>query len=127
MFAQVRIVYHLCLYNRSGNSYNRLKMKDLNIKIDLCTRAEMREEVRKTGTQTWYRDHLRGFCYPTKQEIFIEEDCFGGLALLSHEYGHIRGRKHCKFPSIMFFSGLGRIFAFRPTDIIKFLKSLKFK
>ena len=102
-------------------------MKHLNIKVHLCTRAELDEEIAKTGTRTWYRKHLRGFCYPSKQEIFILDDCFGELALLAHEYGHIRGLKHTKFPSIMNFSGLFRIFAFHPTDVVKFVKSLKFK
>ena len=102
-------------------------MKDLNIKIHLCARAELREEVRKTSTQTWYRNHLRGFCYPDKQGIFILEDCFGELALLAHEYGHIRGLKHTKFLGIMNFSGLFRIFAFHPSDAVKFFKLLKFK
>jgi hypothetical protein len=98
-------------------------MKDLNIKVHLCTHAEMQEEVDKAGIRRWYGNHLRGFCYPSKQEIFIVEDCFGELALLAHEYGHLRGLKHTKFPSIMNFSGLFRIFAFHPSDFTKFLKA----
>lgn len=97
-------------------------MEEMNITVHLCTKEEMREAVKKTGSKTWYRNHLRGFCYPHLQEIWILKDCFGELALLAHEYGHLRGLNHCKFPSIMNFSGLLRWFANHPSDIIKFLK-----
>lgn len=99
-------------------------MEKLNITVNLCTKKEMQEAVKNTGMKLWYKNHLRGFCYPSTGEIWILKDCPGELALLAHEYGHIRGLKHCKFPSIMNFSGLFRWFANSPKDITGFIKSM---
>jgi hypothetical protein len=96
-------------------------MEDLDVKIHLCTKKELEEEAEEHGSKPWYRlQYLRGFRYGN--EIWVVKDCFGELALLAHEYGHIRGRKHCRFPSIMNFSGLFRLFAFHPFEIAKLVR-----
>lgn len=99
-------------------------MEKIKITVNLCTKEEMQEAVEKTDLTTWYKNHLRGFCYPSTGEIWILKDCWGELALLAHEYGHIRGLKHCKFPGIMNFSGLFRWFANDPKDLLGFIKSI---
>lgn len=91
----------------------------MNITVHLCTKEEMQEAVKKAGFTLWYHRFIRGFCYPHLQEIWIVKDCAGELALLAHEWGHLRGLNHCVFPSIMNFSGVFRWFAFHPGNVLK--------
>lgn len=93
-------------------------MEDLNITIHLCNKEELLQEAKRYRCNPNYPlKYLRGFRY--KNEIFIIKDCIGELALLAHEYGHIRGKSHCKFPSIMNYSGVLRWFCYHPKELIK--------
>jgi hypothetical protein len=92
-------------------------MEQLNIVVHLCTKSEMEEAVQEHGVKPSYNPcFLRGFV--AGNEIWIVKDCIGELALLAHEYGHIRGLDHCKFPSIMNFSGLFRWFCVHPSELL---------
>jgi len=84
-------------------------MEDLVITVHLCTKAELESEAVRCHADPWYGIRwLRGFM--SGREIWLVKGCRGELALLAHEYGHVRGCKHTKLPRIMNFSGLFRWF-----------------
>jgi len=98
-------------------------MEDVKIVVHRCTKAELEDEAVRVGSKPWYGlKYLRGFMLGN--EIWVVKDCVGELALEAHEYGHIIGLKHTKFPSIMNFSGLFRWFAVHPGDIAKPLRKV---
>jgi len=98
-------------------------MENLEIVVHRCTKEELEEEAERLGSNPWYGlKHLRGF--RLGNEIWVVEDCIGELALQAHEYGHVIGLKHTKFPGIMNFSGLFRWFTFHPNDIITLLRKV---
>lgn len=107
------------IHRKKRDAFCVIKMEKKEIKVFLCTKEEFDTILEERDINPWYgRRMLRGFCYPSTGKIYIIKDCLGELALLAHEYGHIRGKKHCIFPSIMNFSGLFRWFAFHPLEII---------
>ena len=96
-------------------------MRTVEVTIHLCSREEMKKLAEKYFPTLWYRRWIRGFAIGN--EVYIVEDAIAREALIGHEMAHVLwGEPHHRFPDIMFFSGLGRIFAFHPRDVAKAFK-----
>lgn len=101
-------------------------MEKIEISVHLCTKEELEKEACRYGSDPWYGlKYLRGFRYGNG--IWVVKDCEGELALMGHEYGHIRGKAHTKWPGIMNFSGLFRWFCYTPSEILNGIRKIPWR
>jgi len=93
-------------------------MNTLDIQLRLCAPDEFEAQAMLYDVKPWYGvKWLRGFCLPSKNLIVMRNGYAGELALMVHEYGHLRGKEHTISVSIMNFSGLFRWLAFILYDL----------
>lgn len=88
--------------------------------IVILTDKEMLDEVSNWYNPKWMSRYIGGYCTPSNKTIYIKESRKGDIKLLAHERGHLRGFEHTSYPTIMFFSRLGRWFdTYYPYEVKK--------
>lgn len=84
---------------------------DLDEKIIYLEDGEFTDMlVNRYDYPCWKARLIGGFCFTDTKEIFIRESRRGDIKLLNHERGHLRGFRHTLYPTLMFFSWIGRWF-----------------
>ena len=78
--------------------------------IMYLARKEMYKRLRRFGYSRLKSYLTGGYCFPATKRIYIRNDRKNDIKLLAHERGHLLGFTHTVYPTIMFFSWVGRWF-----------------